>query len=195
VSVISPPAPLPIRSIKWTLKQPHQVNRSRWTGRRQVSTLPGGSWWSCTAELRPMIGQAVAQPWIGFFNALQGQVNPFPVIAVEAAQHGGANPTVVLGVAGARSLTLSAAPPALPQGAMMTVKLVDGTYQLVVLTAPIAGTTASFAPALRADAATGAGSVETVLPFAHVALNEDSFTYAVDPGQKYTLAFQAEEAF
>ncbi len=195
MSLVSPPATLPIRRIQWTLKQSHQVNRSGWTGRRQVLTTPGGSWWSCSAELRPFIGQAAAKQWKGFFNSLEGQVHKFPVIAVEQAQHGGANPTVTAGVAGAKTATLSANIAALGLGDMMTFKLADGTYQLVSLTGAMSGTTVNFVPALRNTAATGAGSVETVLPFAHVSLVADSWQHSVDVGQIYTFAFDAEESF
>ncbi|MFA7505298.1 MAG: hypothetical protein WCZ28_11410 [Burkholderiaceae bacterium] len=195
MALITPPAAMPIRRIEWTLRQPHQVNRSGWTGRRQVTSLPGGSWWSCSAEFAPVTGQAAARKWRGFFNALEGQLHRFPMVAVESAQHAGGNPAIVSGAAGAKTLQLSAAPPALQAGDFMTVKLSDGSHQLVVLTAAIAGTTASFAPGLRLTAATGAGSIETILPFAHVSLTADSFRYAVDRGQIYTFAFEADESF
>jgi len=195
MAIIQPPAAMPIRRIQWRLQQPHQVNRSGWTGRRQVLTSPGAALWTVSAEFRPIIGQAAARPWRSFFHSLEGQLHRFPLIAVEAAQHAGANPTIVDGDAGASQLVLSAAPPALLAGDLLTVKLVDGTWQLVVLTAPIAGTLAAYKPVLRADAATGAGSVETVWPFAHVALAEDGFEHSVDPGQIYSFAFDAEEAF
>ena len=195
MSLITPPTALPIRRIQWELRQPHQVNRSGWTGRRQVLTTPGGSMWMCSADFKPIRLQANAKPWIAFFQSLEGQLHFFPVIAVEQAQHAGANPTVVSGSAGARAITLSFTVAALGAGDKLTVKLVDGTYQLVTLTAPMTGAVASFVPALRNAAATGAGSVETALPFAHVSLVSDSWSYAVDPGQIYTFSFDAEESF
>lgn len=195
MAVVALPAAMPIRSIKWSLTQPHQVNRSGWTGRRQVLTTPGGALWTCSAELVPIIGQANAKKWRAFFNALEGQLHTFPMTAVEASQHGGANPTVVSGSAGASTVTLSSSPPALVAGDFLSIKLVDGTWQLVILTAPISGTTATFKPQLRNTAATGVGSCESVLPFAHVALRQSAWEYAVDPGQVYTFAFEAEEAF
>lgn len=195
MALITPPETMPIARIEWSLQQPHQVNRSGWTGRRQVSTTPGAARWSCSVEFRPIRGQETAKPWRGFFAALNGQVNHFPVVAVEAAQHGGANPTITAGAAGANTLTLSSSPPALESGDFLTVKLADGTYQLVQLTAAISGTTATFMPPLRAAAATGSGSVETILPYAHVALVEDAYSYGVERGQMYSFAFTAEEAF
>lgn len=195
MALISPPSALPIRRIQWELRQPHQVNRSGWTGRRQVLTTPGGSMWSCSAELKPIKGQASAKQWIAFFQSLEGQVHVFPVIAVEQPQHGGGNPTVVSGAAGARTITLSANVAALGAGDKLTVRLVDGTYQLVTLTAAMSGAVAIFVPALRNAAATGAGSIETVLPFAIVALTSDSWGYSVEPGQLYAFSFAAEESF
>lgn len=195
MSLIAPPETLPIRRIQWALRQPHQVNRSGWTGRRQVLTTPGGSLWSVSAELKAMRGYSTAKKWIGFFQSLEGQVHKFPVVAVEQAQHGGANPTVVSGVAGAKTVTLSSTIAALGAGDKLTIKLTDGTYQLVTLTAPMSGAVASIIPALRNTAATGAGSIETIYPYAHVSLTSDSWDYSVDPGQMYSFSFDAEESF
>lgn len=192
MALITPPSPMPIRRIQWQLRQPHQLNRSGWTGRRQVSTMPGAAMWSCGVEFVTIRRQAEARPWRGFFASLNGQVNHFPVIAVEEAQHGGANPTVASGLQGYNQLTLSASPPALKNGDFLSVKLTDDTWQLIQLTADLAGTTATFMPPLRNDAA---GQCETILPFAHVALIEDSYRFSVDIGQIYNFAFDAEEAF
>lgn len=193
MALITPPAALPIRRIEWTLTQMTQVNRSGWNGRRQVSTTPGAAGWSVSAEFVPIRTQDAAKQWRGFFASLRGQVNHFPVVAVEADQHGGANPTIAAGSAGANTLTLSASPPALVSGDFLTVKLASGKYQLVQLTAPIAGTTATFMPPLRENAATGSGSVETIRPFAHVTLSDPSTGWDVSPGQVYGFAFTAEE--
>lgn len=193
MALITPPEALPIRRAQWTLRQPHQVNRSGWTGRRQVSTTPGAAAWGVSAELIPVRLQANAKKWRAFFASLKGQVNHFPVVAVEAPQHGGANPTITAGSAGATTLTLSSSPPALVAGDFMTVKLSDGSYQLVCLTAPISGTTATFLPPLRRAAATGSGSVETIEPYAHVTLAEDVVSWDVDRGQTYSFALTAEE--
>lgn len=195
MALITPPANLPILRIEWSLRQPHQVNRSGWTGRRQVLTTPGGSFWSCSAEFKPIRLQSAAKQWIAFFQSLEGQVHKFPVIAVEQAQHALANPTVVSGVAGAKTASLSVNIASLSAGDRATIKLADGSYQLVTLTAAMAGTTLTFIPALRNNAATGVGSIETASPFAHVSLTSDSWSYSVDPGQLYSFSFDAEEAF
>lgn len=196
MALITPPEPLRLSRVQWELRQPAQVNRSGWTGRRQVSTsTPKGGLWAVSGEFRSIRGQDAAKPWRGFFASLRGRMNTFPVAAVEAAQHGGANPTIVSGSAGANTLTLSASPPALVAGDFLTVKLASGAYQLVCLTAAISGTTATFMPPLREAAATGAGSVETITPFAHVALVEDGVSWSVERGQVYGFSFSAEEAF
>lgn len=194
MAIKTPPEVMPIRRIQWTLRQPHQVNRSGWTGRRQVLTTPGGSYWSCSAEFHQIVGQHEARKWIAFFQSLEGQVHAFPVVAVEQRQHGWVNPNVTAGSAGAKTITLSSGSAALVAGMKMTIPLSDGTFQLVTLTENWSGTTATFLPALRANAATGQ-PVETILPFAHVALVNDSFEYAVEPGQVYSFSFQADEAF
>jgi hypothetical protein len=195
MALLTLPATMPIKRITWTLRQPHQVNRSGWTGRRQVLTTPGGSLWTCSVEFVPIIQQANAKKWIGFFHSAEGQAHRFPVVAVEADQHSGFNPTVTAGAAGAFTATLSANVAALGLGDRATFKLSDGSYQLVTLTGPMSGATISFTPALRASAATGTGSIETIRPFAIVALAEDNWTYSVDAGQQYAFAFTAEEAF
>lgn len=194
MAVKNPPAALPIKRIQWTLKQPHQVNRSGWTGRRQVSTVPGSSYWSCSAEFYSIRGHVEARKWIAFFQSLEGQVHIFPVRAVEAKQHGWVNPTASAGAAGEKTLTLSSGATRLVAGMKMTVPLSDGTFQLVTLTENLSGTTATFLPALRNDVDVGE-VVETVWPYAHVALTSDSFQYSVDPGQIYAFSFDAEEAF
>lgn len=194
MAIIAPPAQLPIKRIQWTLRQPHQVNRSGWTGRRQVLTTPGGSYWACSAEFYTIKGHKDARKWIAFFQSLEGQVHKFPVRAVEARQHGYVNPTVSAGDAGSKTLTLSSGATRLTAGMKMTVPLVDGTFQLVTLTANLDGATATFLPALRDDVDVGE-TVETIWPYAHVALTSDSFQYSVDPGQLYSFSFDAEEAF
>lgn len=195
MSLITPPATMPIKRIEWRLRQPHQVNRSGWTGRRQVLSTPGGSLWTCSAEFVTIIGHAAAKKWIGFFNSLEGQVHRFPVVAVEADQHAGVNPTVVTSAAGAFTAQLSNNIAGLGLGDKMTFKLADGNYQMVSLTGPMSGSTVSFVPALRGSLATGSGSCETIRPFSIMALREDAWSYGVDPGQQYAFAFDAEEAF
>lgn len=194
MALITPPAALPIKRIQWALRQPHQVNRSGWTGRRQVLTTPGASFWSCSGEFKPIRGHVEARRWIAFFQSLEGQVHKFPVIAVEAKQHGWVNPTVSSGAAGAKTLVLSSGDTRLTAGMKMTVPLSDGTFQLVTLTANLNGTTATFIPALRNSVAISQ-PVETILPYAHVALTNDTFQYAVDQGQMYSFSFDADEAF
>lgn len=195
MSLITPPATMPLKRIEWRLKQPHQVNRSGWTGRRQVLATPGGAVWSCSAEFVPIIGQAAAKKWQGFFHSLEGQVHRFPVVAVEADQHQGVNPTVVTSAAGAFTAQLSNNIAGLGLGDKMTFKLADGNYQMVSLTGPMSGSTVAFVPALRGALATGSGSCETIRPFAIMALPDDSWGYQVGQGQQYGFAFSAEEAF
>lgn len=190
--MITPPAAMPIRRIKWQLVDIHQVNKSQWTGRRQVSENMGVSWYACSAEFVPIVGQTNARRWRGFFAALNGKKNTFPVVAVEGAQHALAEINVTAGAQGNNQISVSANRP-LKYGDMMTVKLASGQFQLVALTGDLVGTTATFMPPLRENAATGAGSLETRVPFAIVALVGEAIDWDVDRGQQYGFAFSAEE--
>jgi hypothetical protein len=82
------------RSAQWTLVQPTQVNRSEFTGARQVMQLPGASYWRASVEHVPIKGEANVRAWRSFFARLQGQVNTFRLIASEGAQYSGANPRI-----------------------------------------------------------------------------------------------------
>lgn len=190
--LINPPEILPIRRIQWQLRQPHQLNSSGWTGRRQVSSEPGATMFVCSAEFRPIVGWRNARKWRGFFAALNGQVNHFPVLASEGQQHAMPEVTVTAGAAGTNVLTLSNNR-GLSIGDFVTVKLASGKFQLVCLTADQISNSIVFMPPLRENAATGAGSAETRLPFAHITLTEDVVGWTVDPGQSYGFSFNAQE--
>ena len=201
MTLITPPAALPVRRIQWQLRQPAQLNRSGWTGRRQVVGLPGGAMWSASGEFTPIVTQADVLKWRGFFTSLRGPFNTFNLTAVEEAQHALSQPTITAGSAGAFTATMTGLPVSatlLPAGSYMTIKLSDASYQLVCLTAALAGNgsgngTATFVPALRNSAATGAGSAETISPWCVVSMASDTWGYDVEPGQIYGIGFQVEE--
>lgn len=196
MALIALPATLPIRKITWSFKQPGQMNRSSWTGRRQFIGSLTGFLWTASIEFVPQIGATKGNLWKQFFTRLQGQQNTFAVPVSAAAQHGSANPNVSSGgAAGATTLVASATVTALKAGMFLTVKLSDGTYQLVQLTSDVASTTYSFLPPLRLAAATGAGSLETVNPYCVMQLNQDTYTWSEELGQIYNFAFDAEESY
>ncbi len=192
--LITLPAALPLRRVRWDLVVDQQINRSGWTKRRQVSSSSPIGMWRVSAEFVPVIGEENARKWRYFFTALNGMVNRFPVVASLGAQHNLTNPTVSSGAAGANTMTVSGAPVGLPAGSFMTVPLADGTKQLVCLTGNVSGSTITFMPPLRA-AAQGAATIESVLPYAEVSLTGSSVGWDVDPGRNSGFAFEAEEAF
>jgi hypothetical protein len=76
---------------KWTsfdlkLSQPAQVNRSEFTGARQVMQLPGAARWMATVEHAPIVGEPSIRPWRAFLAKLRGQANRFNLVAVQGAQ-------------------------------------------------------------------------------------------------------------
>lgn len=75
-----------LRGVSWRLRQPAQVNRSGWTGRRQVLGLPGGAVWEASGEFVTRIGQANFYELRAFLAALRGPVNTFALPAWEARQ-------------------------------------------------------------------------------------------------------------
>lgn len=200
MAIITPPAALPIRRIEWRLRQPAQVNRSGWTGHRQVLGLPGGAMWSASGEFVQMVRESNARQWRAFFAQLRGAFNTFLLPAVEENQH---NLTVNALVNGAgqtgRTLSIKNLPVStqlLPAGAFISL---PGTNQMFMLTGALTSNgsgnaTAIFEPSLRISPADSA-AVETKKPTAHVALTTDTIGWSVDPGQIYGFAFDAEEAF
>lgn len=84
-------------------------------------------------------------------------------------------------------------------GGYLTVPLIDGDAQLVVLTADLASDSGgergvSIAPMLRKPAAYGA-TIASILPFCRMAMDSPDLGYSVDPGALYGFAFSAIEAF
>ena len=201
MAIIMPPAPLPLRGAKWRLPYPAQVNRSGWTGRRKVVGLPGAAMWTLTAEFSTRVGQDRAKPWRGFFAALHGPVNAFPVIACEGQQTIAGNPAVRSGSGNATTVPLQGLPAnqtVLVAGDFMTVSLPSGHKRLVCLTAPLVTNgqgqgTATFAPELGEIPAAGA-AVEIQWPYGLMALTSDPPGWDVGVGQQYQFAITAEEA-
>ena len=196
MAIIPTPAALKIRSIDWTLFRPSQVNRSAWTGRRQVVGQPGHSRWSAEVQLAPLQERDM-RAMRSFLAQLRGQINTFRLDAVEKGQSRSAiNATVVANAAaGANSFQVAGflVGETLQPGQMMTVN-----DQLVIITASsgVADTnrTFQFEPALRLPAAAGT-PVVVHRPTAHVALVDPSFRWNVGVGQMYGFSLSVEEVF
>lgn len=203
MTIITPPAPLPLRNAKWRLSTPMQVNRSGWTGTSKKVGLPGAQLWSVSGQFVTIISEANAKQWRGFFMSLKGQANYFPVIATEneqvepsvpnASVRSGANAG---STAPLQDLPVSAT--VLVAGDMLGIQLPSGFIRLVVLTEPLVTNssgqgTATFWPELGEVPATGAG-VQIKRPFAYMSLTSDPPGWDVDVGQLYSFTLNAEEA-
>lgn len=198
MAVIPTPAALKIRGIAWRLFSPAQVNRSAWTGRRQVVTQPGHARWTAEAEIA-LLAEADAFAMRAFMMKLKGQINTFRLEAVEQDQTTVTSLTVSGGASGgATSVTTSASWPAsttvLRAGQMLTIN-----DQLLALTSDVVsnatgGSTMTFEPPLRMAAAAGA-PIEVRRPTALVALSEPEIGWAVELGPHYSFALSVEEVF
>ncbi|WP_295560630.1 hypothetical protein [uncultured Sphingomonas sp.] len=201
MAIIMPPAPLPLRGVKWRLPHADQVNRSGWTGTRKVVGLPGAQLWTATGTFVTLVGADRAKPWKGFFVALDGQANRFPLIAVEQRQTTVANPSVRPGAGNGGTLPLQGLPTSqtiLGVGDAMTVPLPSGHARKVVLIAPLVSNSqgqaiAYFGPELGEVPNPGA-IVEIGLPYALVSLTSEAPGWDVDVGQTYTFPLAVEEA-
>lgn len=201
MSIVTPPAPLPLRNVKWRLPPAAQVNRSRWTGTSKSVGLPGAQNWTVSGELVLKVGEAQARAWRAFFVQVSQPFRAFAVRAVEGRQTAAGNPTIGAGANAGTTMPVSGLPASqtvLGTGCFLTVPLPSGHRRLVCLTAPLnsnaAGqAVATFEPELTEVPAPGA-TVEMQWPYALVRLAGDPAGWDVAPGQQYAFAFSAEEA-
>lgn len=202
MAVITMPSSPKPRRVQLSLRQPTQVNRSEWTGRRKVTILAGAPMWLLAAEYPPIVGEANILLWRAFLVQLQGQANTFRLRLSEGAQRVGSNPSVNGAGQTGTALSLSGLTPSatnLRAGHWLTVPLTDGTWQAVQLIADLTANasgvgTAAFRPWLRAAASNG-GACESVYPWVELALTSDTTGWGVEPGQIYSLSLDCEEAF
>lgn len=202
MAIIQPPAKLPLRGVKWRCPEPAIVNRSGWTNTSKVVGLPGAGLWKGSGTFVTQIGEESALPWRGFFLALRGQRNSFPLRAIERVRQTAiANPIVQAGAGNADTLPVEGLPAntaVLRAGELMTVPLPSGHQRLVGLTAPLVSDAkgraiARFAPELGEIPAAGA-VVEIREPFALVRQTSEEPGWDVDVGQTYAFPFAFEEA-
>ncbi|HEX8419474.1 MAG TPA: hypothetical protein VF638_05615 [Sphingomonas sp.] len=202
MTLIIPPARLPLRGAKWRCPEPAQVNRSGWTGTSKVVGLPGAASWTLSGSFVTQIGETHARRWRGFFMALRGPRNPFRMVAIERAlQTTAANPAVRAGANRGDTLPLQGLPAnqtVLLTGDLMTVPLPSGHKRLVCLTADLVTNgsgqaTASFGPDLGEVPVAGA-IVEIREPFGLMRQTSEPPGWDVDVGQTYSFTLIAEEA-
>jgi hypothetical protein len=82
------------RSLALRLVRPTQVNRSEFSGARQVMQLPGAPYWTAECEHAPLVGEAAIRPWRRFFAQAEGPVNVFELPATQGPQRSGSDPQV-----------------------------------------------------------------------------------------------------
>ncbi len=187
-----------IRRVEWSFDRPAQVNRSKWTMRRQVVQQPGPALWSATAEMAVRIG---TDEWLeaeAFLIDLEGAINTFRLEAAAAAQTDLALTPMVDGAGQyGRSLRLRGGIPGggLKRGHKMTVN-----EQMVSISAPFAfgadgRATVTFKPSLRLSPQDGA-AVEMRKPTVLVALVGSAVGWSEDLGGIFQAKpIQLEEAF
>lgn len=183
------------QSVAWTLDRPAQVNRSEYSGRRQVVANPWHGRWSAKVQLAPIVGQDNVLAWRAFLAALRGQVNSFRLPVSEGNQNANSGVTVDSTVAaGASELTMAGAATALKPGQWITVN--DQALMLTSVGALVSGgrQILTFEPSLRAQANAGA-AIETANPWALVTLASSRTGWSVGPGQLYGIELDVEEAF
>lgn len=202
MTIITPPARLPLRGVKWRCPEPAQLNRSGWTGTSKLVGLPGVAIWTLSATFSTIVGEDRAKQWRGFFASLRHQRHSFPVRAIEsAAQTTAANPTVRAGAGNADTVPLQGLPlnkTVLLAGDLITVPLPSGHQRLVCLTAPLVSNgqgqgTATFGPDLGEIPAAGA-MVEIREPYGLMRQTSEPPGWDVDAGQTYAFTLTAEEA-
>jgi hypothetical protein len=177
-----------IRRIEWELDRPAQMNVSAYTGRSKVVANPWHGKWRAKVEMAPIVREENIRPWRAFFAKLRGQVNTFRLPATEGKQNSNNGVEVAsTAAANATSITITGAGSPLFAGQRVTVN-----GQLLQLT-DVSGNTLTFEPPLRAEAEAGT-TVVTSEPYALVRLSASAWGEAVDVGQVYGFAFDAEEA-
>ncbi len=191
-----PPNPV-AAEIKWTLRQPSQSTRAEFTSARRVTVLTQAPRWSAEVKYPTIIGEVRFLPWRAALARLQGRVHGFRLVAVENPQliPIGATPAAIDG-AGQQG-TLVKTKGWVPGTALLAgwfVSFADGLYQ--VLNSPIAGDDGKMVvellPAI-ADGVTDGTEIEATLPFAVMAMSDDSTGWTVGKGQTYDVAFACEE--
>lgn len=183
----------------WVPPAQNQVNRSGWTGARKVLRLPGASIWRVSATVFPMTREADTWPWKAFFTALEGEANTF-LMPYACKQVTAANPVVREAEQGESTAIVGGMPVSrryLHGGRALTFLHPSGRRQLVLLTQDLVADalgngTATFRAPLRETPEVGA-AVEAREPVCEMAMTAAP-GWGEDEG-KYTLSFDAEEAF
>lgn len=198
-----------ITNVAWTLDQPAQVNRSQWTGRRQVTILPIAAQWSAKVTFEVKADEASSLDLQAFIVDMQGQANTTLVPGTAGAQFGASLPVQVAGGGQAGfALNVDGVPGGLTFKRGQKLSLNGQMLMLMAAaTADVNGNAAlSIKPALRLPPADNT-PVEFTNPTCRMALKNtgngwstDWFWNAADltagkPDASYTFELEFEEVF
>jgi hypothetical protein len=178
-----------IRSIQWTFTRPDSLATSGWTGSAVPMVSPWAGRWKAHVELAAIQGEANARTIKSFIARCKGSTQAFRLYATAGAQNSNTGVTVSSAAsAGDTSVDISGAATSLLDGQMVTLN-----GQLLCLTADQSGSTLTFAPPLRDNAAVGT-TVVTKRPYALVYMAASSSGWKIAPGRLFGIAFDVEEA-
>lgn len=183
--------------IKWSLKQPTQVNRGEFTGTRRVTILTQAPRWSAEVEYPPILGEAAARPWRAALARLQGQANAFKLVACENPQQWGYGAPKVDGANQMGNLIKTRG--WIPNGAFLIgnfVTIGGRLHQVLAQTLMDSSGKAEIEimPHI-ADGLADGTPIEGYRPYALMSLTDDVAGWTVGPGQRYDISFSCEEAF
>lgn len=185
------------KEIEWEADQPSQANRSEFTGVRRVTILGEAFRRSAQVTYPPILGEAAFRPWRAALAACRGRVNPFRLVAVENPQPT-FSPNVVVDGAGQQGFSLATKgwhPRATIKSGMM-VTVGDRLFDVAVSAiSDEAGKLTLQLEQLLPEGLADLAPVETIWPWALMAMAESRVPYKVGAGQQYAVSFRCEEAF
>lgn len=203
MTIITPPAEIPTSKDSWRLINPAQVNRSSWTGSRQVQLLPGARY-GTKLTMAPRAYANDAKAWRAFFASLDGVAGKFKVYP-EPMIRTAFNNALVKGAGQTGSSLLvdglnnGSGNKVLDVGDYITVALPTKGFQLLMLTGLTntngsGESTFSFKPMLREAPADNA-LVEIRRPYAVMSLMEQGFSFERDIMLFHYFELDAEETW
>lgn len=191
MAIVAIPDALHVRGYGWELDRPAQINRSAYTGKRQVAANPWHGKWTAKVEFAPCVGEQSIRALRAFAASLRGAVNSFRLPATEGQQRG-LQASVAASAAAQGATALSVTGTYLRPGHLVTVN--DQLLVVVTSTPASTGCTITFEPNLRAAVASGA-SLNVSNPTCLVALSASSIGWSVELGPVYGLSLDVEEVF
>jgi hypothetical protein len=195
--IMMPADPKPVE-IKWRLKQPTQVNRSEWTGRRKVTVLATAPRWTAQVTMPPLIREKAILPWRVFLARCMGQAHTFRLVAVEGRQQRFPLGLIEVDGGGQTGFFLNTRGWT-PQAYLTAGRMITVGDQLLHLTEQVIADASGRArlpimPYLRGSPPDGS-PIEAMRPYAVMAMSEDENGWDVGKGQQYSVSFNCEEAY